>query len=75
MVRKSFYGISIVGYFFKFWSKYEGSKIIAGAEISAYQKNKFFCQTKYNLRFQFQDVFSRLLLSKIIWCLFTPISQ
>ena len=26
MVKKSFYGISIVGYFFKFWSEYEASK-------------------------------------------------
>ena len=57
--------------FFSNFGQNMGQKINAGAEISAYRKNIFFCQIKCNLRFEFQDFFSHLFWVKLYGCLFT----
>ena len=66
MVKQNFYGVSIVGYFFKFWSKYEGSKNHHWCRNFYLPKKKFFCQVYV---FNFRFFVSSLFLSKIIWSL------
>ena len=67
MGKKSFYGISIVDNFFKFWSKYEGSKNHRCCRNFCLPKNIFFVRSNTIYVFNFRIFFPHFFLCKIIW--------
>ena len=73
MVKKSFYRISIVGNFFKFWSKCEGSKNHRCCRNFCQPKKIVFLLNQIQSTFSISEFFfSRLLLCKIIWLVVYP---
>ena len=67
MVKKVFHGVSIVGYFFKFWSKYEGSKNQHWFRKFYLPKKTFFFDRSHKVCvLNFRIFVLSLFLSKII---------